>query len=272
MRLHTVLFLLVSLLLAQPTAAQPAPTASLAGEVTDAVTGQKLAFASVYLNGTTRGVTTNERGYFRLEGIALGTVELVASYTGYAPTRRTVRVDKAGELAVNLSLSATTLTLNETVVTARRDETWLRQTRQVEQALLGQSGFANQCRLVNPETLTFSTAGTLLTAVAREPLVIENGALGYRIVYTLAGFRLDGDKVYYGGTSLFSELTPGNARQSRQWQRNRQVAYRGSLRHLLSSLVANTHEREGFWFTRPTPTGRCRAARPPYWPMTWVGD
>ncbi|MCC5613444.1 carboxypeptidase-like regulatory domain-containing protein, partial [Nostoc sp. CHAB 5834] len=65
--------------LATLTAAQ---TTTLTGVVIDAATGQLMPFANVYLNGSTRGTLTSENGQYKLTGVPLGTVEVVASFVG----------------------------------------------------------------------------------------------------------------------------------------------------------------------------------------------
>ena len=70
-----------------------AQTTTITGYVVDAATGKAMPFANVYLNGTTRGSITNEQGHYLLSGVPLGTVEVVASFVGYQPQRRILRLD-----------------------------------------------------------------------------------------------------------------------------------------------------------------------------------
>ncbi|HAK80618.1 MAG TPA: hypothetical protein DCM71_27880, partial [Runella sp.] len=46
-------------------------TATLTGYVGDATTGKPMPFANVYVNGSTRGAVTDEKGAFTLVGIPL---------------------------------------------------------------------------------------------------------------------------------------------------------------------------------------------------------
>lgn len=237
-------------------------TTTLTGRVTDASNGQPLPFASVFINNTTLGVNSDENGNFKLTNVPLGSVEVVASYVGYAPARQVLRLEAAQPRTLALALTPTGQNLSEVTVTAKRDKTWERQLREFRRELLGQNSFAAQCDIVNAHVLRFDEAGGHLRAQASEPLLIENGATGYRLRYVLQHFDAHQGMAFYGGQSQFEELKPENDRQARRWQQARQLAYRGSLRHLMASLAAGTHETEGFLVYQTAP-GLTPLATPP---------
>lgn len=249
---HLSLFLLLLLPLA--ITAQAAQRATLTGDITNAADGQPLPFASVYLNGSTRGTTTDEKGHFSLPDVPFGSIELVVSYTGFSAVRQSMRITEIRPLAVAIALSPLANQLTDVVVKAQKDKAWLRQVRQFERALFGSGSFAGSCVLVNPDVLSFAEAGRILMAEARAPLVIDNQALGFRLTYTLTGFRSQPERVTFGGTTLFEAITPASPKQAKQWQRNRQEAYKGSLRHLLASLAMGTYEKEGFLVFQADPS------------------
>ncbi|WP_375445833.1 carboxypeptidase-like regulatory domain-containing protein [uncultured Fibrella sp.] len=228
--------------------AQAVPRTTLTGRITNATDGKPLPFASVYLNGTTRGTTTAEDGQFRLTDVPYGAHELVASYTGFSAVKQAIRIADAKPAPVEIALFPMANLLTGVVVTAKKDKAWLRQVERFEQDMIGSSAFARQCRITNPEVLEFTESGGILSATAREALLIDNQALGYRLTYTLIGFRsqLKTGKIVFGGTTLFKELTPESPKQMKQWERNRQQAYQGSVRQLLATLAAGTHEQAGF--------------------------
>ncbi|HEY0108953.1 MAG TPA: carboxypeptidase-like regulatory domain-containing protein, partial [Fibrella sp.] len=70
----------VVLLLGSTRLAHGQTTAVLTGLVTDATTGKPMPFANVYVNGSTRGAITDEKGYYTLARVPLGTVEITASF------------------------------------------------------------------------------------------------------------------------------------------------------------------------------------------------
>lgn len=244
--------------------AQVVPRTTLTGRVTNATDGLPLPFASVYLNGTTRGTTTSEDGQFKLVDVPYGASELVVSYTGFLAVKQPIRVTDSEPGTLVIALSPMANLLSGVVVTAKRDKTWLRQVEQFERDMIGASAFARQCTIVNPEVLEFTESGSVLTATAREALLIDNQALGYRLTYTLISFRsqLKTGKIVFGGTTLFNELTPESPNQTRLWQRNRQQAYQGSVRQLLAGLAAGTHEKDGFLVYLTDPARPLRSEGP----------
>jgi hypothetical protein len=236
---------LLALLHASLTLAQT-PTATLTGSVRDGRTGQPLPFATVYLNMSTRGTQADSLGRYTLAGVPLGTHELVASSLGYAPARQTLRLSVAREHTVDLRPDPVGSDLAAVTVTARRSGPWLRRFRRFSRELFGDRPFASQTRIMNAEVLSFDEEKGHFRAEASQPLVVENRALGYRIHYTLLHFDLYRGRLVFAGDSRFEELEPRDARQRAAWQANRMKAYRGSLHHLMASLLAGTHEEEGF--------------------------
>jgi len=223
---------------------QPLLAQTLTGRVLDANTGQPLPFASVYLNLTTRGTSADSTGTYRLS-LPPGQHELVATYLGYATLRLPLRITDSKPQTLDLRLEPSGQALQAVTVTARRSGAWQRQLRSFTAELLGKSPAARLCRILNPDVLRFHSERGHLLAGATEPLIIENRALGYRLHYSLLHFDLDGFRMDFAGTARFEEL-PAEEPQRAAWAAARQRAYRGSLRHLLASLLSATHEREGY--------------------------
>ena len=61
-----------------------AQTATLAGSVKDANTGQGLSGATVFIIGTYKGAYTDEEGNFSIDGIKPGDYSIRFTYVGYA--------------------------------------------------------------------------------------------------------------------------------------------------------------------------------------------
>ena len=222
------------------------PATTVSGRVFDAQTNQPLPFATVYLNNSTRGTTADENGFYRIPNIPLGDQELVGSMLGYQTLKTPLRLTSVNTRTTDLRLEPTGNALDAVTVIARRSKSWERELRQFSRELLGNQPLARKCQLMNPNALLFQQEKGHLVAQASEPLVIENNALGYRIHYDLLRFDFYKNKLLFAGTARFEELKPTSARQLSQWQTNRLKAYRGSLRHVLASLIDGTHEAEGF--------------------------
>ena len=253
-------WIIAVLLLGSTRLAHGQTTAVLTGYVTDATSGKPMPFANVYINGSTRGAVTDEKGYYTLTGVPLGTVEIAASFVGYQPVAQKIRFDNASPQKASFRLEASVQMLD--AVTVRGNpKGWERHLRQFKKLLFGEP-FGGQCLLVNGEVLHFKEDKGHLYATANEPLIIENQALGYRLIYALQHFdAIPSGNVFSAGTARFEELKPENERQANRFRRNRLLAYQGSIRHLMVSLIDNTFGQAGFLIyqedvTKPISTER----------------
>ncbi len=240
-----VCWIAVVFLPALPLPAYGQTTAVLTGNVTDAATGKPMPFAHVYVNGSTQGAITDEKGYYTLTGLPLGTVEIAASFVGYQSSTQKLRFENTSPQKADFRLKASEQMLD--AVTVRGNSKWSeRYLRQFKKELFGEP-FGRQCLLVNSEVLNFKEDKGHLYATANEPLVIDNQALGYRLIYDLQHFdATPSGKVYFAGAVRLEELKPENERQADRFRRNRLTAYRGSTRHLMASLIDGTFEQAGF--------------------------
>ena len=237
-----LLRLLAAVVLCAPLAgAQPA---SVTGTVRDA-SGAPLPGVSVYLSGTTRGTASDREGAYRIDAVAPGSYRLVGSMVGFEPAAVPVRL-AAGVTTADLTLTEATASLAPVTVEAQADRRWQRQLAQFREALLGESANADSTRILNPEVLDFASSWGTLRATARAPLVIENRALGYRLRYDLLEFRASSNSVRYDGDEVFEPMTPASAAEGFRWAAARRRAWRGSLQHLLRSMLRGTDESEGF--------------------------
>ena len=221
----------------------------------DAKTGQTLPFVTVYINNTSRGTTADENGVYQLTNVPLGSQELVASLLGYQTIRQPLRLTDTRPRTVDLTLNPMGQALAAVTVTGRHSKVWERQFRQFSRELLGSRPQARQCRISNPNVLSFQEEKGRLRASATEPLVIENEALGYRLHYDLLHFDAYRNRMDFAGTARFEELSTTDAQQQAKWQAERQKAYQGSLQHLMASLLTGTQERAGYTVYQTPLTG-----------------
>ena len=92
----------------------------LTGYVKDEM-GTPLVGASVYLENTQIGITTNEDGFFILKGIKPGSYNLTASYLGFQPqTKYNIIVKSKGNQQYNFFLTVASEKLQEIVITNRK--------------------------------------------------------------------------------------------------------------------------------------------------------
>jgi hypothetical protein len=90
---------------------------TVSGKISDALTGEDLAGASVYKEGTTTGVSSNSYGFYSLT-LPRGNHKLSISYIGYAGGTREISLDK--DLTLNIKLDPAQTLLEEVIVSTER--------------------------------------------------------------------------------------------------------------------------------------------------------
>lgn len=231
---------------------------TLTGRITDAVTAEALPFCHVFVNRTTLGTTTDEKGMFVLKNIPDPQAEIIVTYVGYQTYQRSVTfTSDVFDLSIRLQPESQQLT--EVQVKTNRDKTWESQLDRFEDLFFGKSPFKEKCELKNPWVLEFeelrNAGNTTLRARASEPLQIENRALGYRVTYYLDLFESNSEEIKLRGNVQFQTLMTLSDQEEKRWFENRLNAYLGSTRHFLKSFLANTQASAGFLVYYPKKTG-----------------
>ncbi|MCC5612980.1 carboxypeptidase-like regulatory domain-containing protein [Nostoc sp. CHAB 5834] len=244
MSFKAVLIISYTLLLTQFNWAQT----TIRGYVQNGKNQEALPFANVFLSGTTKGTVTDQNGLFTLVDAPVGKFDLVVSYVGFTTLKTTIQTQD--QKAYRLLLKPLDNQLDAITVRARRRGSAER-AKQVElftAFFIGRSQNARLCRLLNPQALSFSQVTDTLTAIAQEPLLIENKALGYRIKFQLDHFSYTeaSNLISYQGDPVFEPLTPTNEQEAKRWQVNRQSAYLGSVMHFGRALYRRQLVQEGF--------------------------
>jgi hypothetical protein len=221
-------------------------TVTLTGTVTDEKTGKPLPFANVFINNSTIGTNADGNGNYRLSNLPIGNLDMGVSFLGYETLRQTLRFEQPGLKKVMFKMKEG-MALEGVTVYAKKNKRRERNLKIVTRELLGTSSFAKLCRIVNPEVLRiYEEDNGHLSAQSTKPVIIENNALGYRIYQDIDDFDYFEGKVYYGGSTRFELLVPKDDAQKKLWRANQKVAYTGSLKHLLASMVADSLIEQGF--------------------------
>ncbi len=217
----------------------------LKGKVTS-TTSEILEGASVYLNNTTIGTTTNSKGEFELK-IKEGNHDLVVSFIGYQTTQ--IRIDtKRKNVFLNFKLKVDTNVLNEVVLKKTvYDADWKYNLSRFKKSFLGRTLSAKTCQILNPKVLhfDFDVKTNTLTAEANEPLKIKHKGLGYLITYDLVSFSIEGKLLSYLGYTKYNNLKAGKRKQ-KHWYKNRLKAFNGSRMHFVRTLRSQKLTKEGF--------------------------
>ncbi|TBH72676.1 carboxypeptidase-like regulatory domain-containing protein [Aquirufa antheringensis] len=220
---------------------------SLKGQVLDNKNHSAFPFVNVFIEGTTIGTQTNQDGTFIIKNIPLGSYRLVASMIGYKSAIQNIEIlDKS--LEIQISLEEDSKVLNEVKVTGSRDKVWEKQIKQFESEFLGNDFNKKEVKILNKEVIDidYNRETREFSAQANQPIIIENLKLGYKQTYVLDGFEKKSNRISYKGLSRYELIEPQNSKQKAQWEKNRIIAYQGSIRHFLKSLLNNRLKEEGF--------------------------
>ncbi|MEO6948482.1 MAG: carboxypeptidase-like regulatory domain-containing protein [Ginsengibacter sp.] len=246
----SVLLFLSTSLLCFPASAQN-DRYEIRGKVLDANSGQPLQGASVFAQNTTLGVTSDAQGDFAIR-LPDGGYSLTVTFSGYET--EVVRVNNNSPNNSNLifSLEPQVKSLEEIsiVITNEVEDGWEKYGTFFKDNFLGQSAFASQCVITNPEILHFFfyKKKNRLKVTATEPLLIDNPSLGYRLKFAIDSFTTD----YSSKTSLFIgyplfEEMEGTEEQQSLWYSNRKSAYEGSMLHFMRSLYDSALDENNFF-------------------------
>ncbi len=102
-----------------------AQTASIQGTVT--TEEGALEFVSIYLEDTSFGALTNQKGNFSIDDIPYGDYKVLTSYVGYKPIEQTITLS-AEKQALDLDLSLTEKTMDLDAIVVTGTKTFKRQT------------------------------------------------------------------------------------------------------------------------------------------------
>jgi len=218
----------------------------VSGKVLNLADKNPVGSASIFLSNTTVGTKTGDDGSFVLTNVRAGQYDLVISSIGFETFHKTVMVN--GDVVLPaIEILSKSILLKE--VKVKPNDNWDRDYQTFKRWFLGNSSYADDCKILNPDLLQFDydASKRLFTATSSDYLVIENKALGYKIRYLLTNFSHDGNSgiLYFEGPAAFEYLKGSDAQQKR-WQKNRLKAYEGSSMHFLRSAIANTIAGEGF--------------------------
>jgi TonB-dependent SusC/RagA subfamily outer membrane receptor len=241
---------------------------TVTGRILNQSDTKPVANASVFLSNTSIGSKTNGDGAFTLQNVKPGKYDLIISIIGFETYRQSITVNNSNITLPAILILSKTILLNEVKIRPYNDPDRDEYYEWFKDEFLGTSALADECKILNPGiiNLDYDKKTSTLTASAPDFLEIENKALGYKIKYLLADFKLsnkDGltEKVHYEGSALFEEMKGGPVQQ-RRWKKSRQEVYEGSPMHFLRSVFNSSPEesydatilplffREGFWVLR----------------------
>jgi CarboxypepD_reg-like domain len=216
------------------------------GRVADGETRNPLKGASVYINNTTIGSTTNDNGDFELGPFEPGRYEVVASYVGYDALLYSAEIKTSG-IRITFKLEKKEEVLREVLVLS--SELRKQYLDLFKKYVIGVSVAAEHCQIKNIEEVQFASGEIKdeIVAYTEKALVIENQELGYTIHFDLLEFHYN--KVttgsYFFGYTRFVDWGK-DKKTKKKWLRKRKQVYEGSTVHFFRSLVNKQLTKEGF--------------------------
>jgi hypothetical protein len=221
----------------------------LSGVVINGQDNSALPSASIFINNSTRGTTSNNDGKFVITGITETNFELVVSYTGFTTVSIRINAENINSFH-RIKLFPKKIDLNEVVVMPAEKDGWEKWGKFFTENFIGTSAFASRCKIENPKVLRFfyDKKNSILKAYAHGSLIISNNALGYIIRYQLEEFlyEVKTRQVTYFGYTSFEDMQGRSRHREQRWEKNRKEAYYGSIMHFMRSLYRDKTLEEGF--------------------------
>lgn len=233
------------------------------GKVTDAKTGEPLAYVNVFLSQTTIGATTGANGVYRIGKIPSGKFNIVASIVGYESKIASLDMRTGEKRVVDFKLERSLYQFNQIEVKDEIPKEWFDQLEFFKKLFFGQNQYAEDCEIKNPYQIDFKEENNTFSAVAHEPIIVLNKALGYKVECVLKSFSFDktASTLRYQVHPSFSEMKTLSKDSSDIFTSNRDEVYRSSLGQLLVSLTVNNYKFIDDGFQLSTSSGIVRRAK-----------
>lgn len=217
------------------------------GVVLNAEKNKPVSNASIFLNNTSVGTTADGQGNFSLV-IPNGKYDLIVSSVGYDTYNQTISSNDISDF-ITIKLKIKSELMKTVVVEPYEKDGWEKWGRFFLENFIGTSSNAQDCKISNTNVIHFrnSKKTSELSAVADEPLIIENRALGYTLKYQLEDFTYNFKTHYllFTGYPFFQPMK-GSKNRQKHWEKKRIEAYSGSIIHFMRSIYRNRLTEEGF--------------------------
>ncbi|MCQ2068225.1 MAG: carboxypeptidase-like regulatory domain-containing protein [Bacteroidaceae bacterium] len=234
---------------------------TITGTVLDSLTQERLQYATVYINGTTKGTVTDADGHFELKDVSYPAT-VVFSFVGYKSQAHDI-VRNPGHLSIELKPN---IDLPEVVITGKKvkrkdlsyfksmflgDDRWGRHaTIRNENVIMIENTHYTRKVAVNDIGYEVDEKVSVFNAWASEPLIIDLPLLGYVLYVDLVYFTVE----HIGGNTLcdmlgyfyYKPYTIGKESKLVSFEKNRRQAYYNSSQHFLRSVYENRLEENGY--------------------------
>jgi hypothetical protein len=253
---------------------------TISGLVLDADTQSPIVDATVYINGTITGASTNEQGLFALSGVIFP-CKLVVSRVGYELKTLTLTEYNAEKLSIHLKQKTIQLSQIEITGKTTRDvnvetfkryflgsDIWSTRTFLKNDTVLQFRSYTNTIiekpdttnyfilkadnnDLTNSDSITYEPkVFNIFSVKAQAPLIVDFPSLGYKISIDLVSFHIIKSKTstickymayyYYQPYEFKSKIV------DRRYQKNRMEAFNNSREHFCRMMFQNKLKQNGY--------------------------
>lgn len=225
-----------------------ASSQSIRGVIFDKITKEKVCFATVYLDGTFLGTTSDLDGKFAINIPHDSFMPITVSSVGYFST--TVS-DFSSDNPLTIHLKPKTYLVQEINVS---DNSLVRKRKinlkLFNEVFLGTTNNALSCKITNEQDISFNYESDrdTLVAFASKPILISNILLGYNVSYYLDKFEYyrKNNTFLFKGNIIFNKDLASESKEKLVYEKRRQTAYLGSRMHFFRSLWTNDLKANGF--------------------------
>ncbi len=216
------------------------------GRVVDKKSKSGLAATNVFISNSTFGTTSDLEGFFSLPLPASGEFTIVVSFVGYKSVSISSANLPASFQLLQVELEEEAAMLEAIHVEAKRDTEWQENFKRFRDTFLGEEVPPDVAEIENPEVIDFEKTKKMLRAFAREPIIITNQKLGYKMLYHLQNFQLTKDSYRIIGNTFFQDIPETSARRKRDLSLARSNAFRGSFPHFVQTCINQNFQDAGY--------------------------
>jgi len=238
-KLNSSAALLILVTIFSQLSAQTTGYVQITGMVSDQK-GKAIGNAQVFLASTALGASTRGSGMFRIKNVSAGTYDLIIYKEGYGLKQFTVTVDASRKNNFNFRLKSKPPAAATLEGSAKDTKDHEKKVKKFRDGFFSTTSNSYESKIMNPEVLEFPEDNPAsFRAIAQEPLVFENRALGYKVTYFLKEFEITINFTKYHGFTRFEELTAESGEEAHMWRLNRLKAFQGSPTHFFTSVFEN---------------------------------
>ncbi len=217
---------------------------TIKGSIIDSENEEPIPYAHIFIEGTLMGTTSDDDGNFTLQIDETSSKPLIISAVGY---KNQILTSYSPDKELSVILESNVYMLEDVVIKGDNLPTQ-RKLRMFEAYFLGISDNAANTEILNPDDLYlyYDKKTKTLHASSEVPIIINNYALGYKLIYYLEEFKASRRDIQYTGNYHFEELSniPNGPIEKIKEQRER--TYKGSRLQLIRSIYNNTLRKDGF--------------------------